>query len=80
MLNEPVYEYLHSISHQTLILFGSKDPMIPNPMIRKNTTSQLAQNCTKLIKGAQLVMIPNKGHFLPLDSVNELSDEISKFI
>ena len=80
MLNEPVYDYLHTISHQTLILFGSKDPMIPNPMIRKNTTSQLAQNCTKLIKGAQLVMIPNKGHFLPLDSVNELSDEIRKFI
>ncbi len=80
MLNEPVYEYLHTITHQTLILFGSNDPMIPNPMIRKKTTNQLAEQCAKRIKGAQLVMIPHKGHFLPLDSVNELSDEIRKFI
>jgi pimeloyl-ACP methyl ester carboxylesterase len=80
MINEPVYEYLHTITHQTLILFGTNDPMIPNPMIRKNTTSQLAEHCTKLIKRAKLIMIPHKGHFLPLDSVNELSEEVRKFI
>lgn len=80
MLKEPVYDYLASISHQTLIVFGTMDPMIPNPMLRRNTTEQLAKQGAKQIKHSNLIILPNKGHFLPLDAVHELEENIRNFI
>lgn len=80
MLNEPVHDYLHTLSHQTLIVFGTLDAMIPNPMLRRNNTEQLAQQCAKLIPHSTLILLPNKGHFLPLDSVKELEQGIRNFI
>lgn len=80
MLNEPVHDFLKSIHLPTLIMFGANDPMIPNPISRGKTTKGIAQFGHHSIPQSELHLLPLKGHFLPLDSVNEVSNAIKTFI
>lgn len=80
MLKEPVDGFLKSISIPTLIVFGEEDKMIPNPVTKRSKTIEIAKNAQKQIKDSTLVMIPNKGHFLPFEAENECANAIMEFI
>ena len=80
MLNEPVDDFLKSISIPTLIIFGEKDKMIPNPVTKRTKTVEIAKNAQKLIPNSKLIMIPGKGHFLPFEAENECISGIVDFL
>lgn len=80
MLNEPVHTFLPSISIPTLIVFGTKDQFIPNKLTKNKKTEDIAITAKKLIPKSVLVLLENKGHFLPLDAVKECNEHIVGFI
>lgn len=80
MLNEPVDMFLKSITVPTLIIFGEEDKMIPNPVTKRTKTVEIAKNAHKLIPNSNLLMIPNKGHFLPFEADNECVKAILDFL
>jgi pimeloyl-ACP methyl ester carboxylesterase len=80
MLNEPVYDYLHTIQKASLIIYGTHDPMIPNPISKNRNTSKLASFANKSISNSKLLLLNYKAHFLPLEAKNELANAISSFI
>lgn len=80
MLNEPVDMFLKSITVPTLIIFGEDDKMIPNPVTKRTKTVEIAKNAHKLIQNSNLLMIPNKGHFLPFEADNECVKAILDFL
>ena len=80
MLNEPVSDKLNLLDLPVHIVYGTKDKMIPNPLYHTTSTENFASNALKSFKNATLEMIPNKGHFLPLEAVNETINSIKKSI
>jgi pimeloyl-ACP methyl ester carboxylesterase len=80
MLNEPVYEYLNTITKPSLLVYGTHDPMIPNPIAKNRNTSHLASFANKSLLNSKLIMLNYKAHFLPLEAKNELANAIFSFI
>jgi pimeloyl-ACP methyl ester carboxylesterase len=62
MLRHPVLDRLGELSVPTLIVYGTDDRMIPNPVFHGGRTRAIAQAGQRAIPGAQLVMLPGAGH------------------
>lgn len=80
MLQEPVYNNLHTIHQPTLVLFGERDALIPNRLLHPTTTKQMAEQAVKLIPNAKLVMLTQCGHFLQIEKAEEVNDLIRDFL
>lgn len=80
MVSEPTSAYLSSLSLPSLILFGTADNMIPNPLKKGVKTKDIANDAAMLIPNAKLVLMPFKGHFLPLEASNECISSILDFL
>ena len=64
MLNEQINQFLHLVTAKTLLLFGSKDSMIPNRMLHPmETTEKIATQGAALIPKCELNIIKGAGHF-----------------
>ncbi|TNE91001.1 MAG: alpha/beta hydrolase [Deltaproteobacteria bacterium] len=62
MLDHPVADRLGDIAVPTLIVYGTKDRMIPNPVFTGGRTKTIAESGRDAIPGAQLVMLDGAGH------------------
>lgn len=62
---------IKSISIPTLIIQGRRDPYIPH-----NQVMRLRQD----IFGSELVFIENGGHFLPMDTPQEVAEHLNRWI
>ncbi len=80
MLNEPVLDFLHDIDIPVDLFFGTKDKMIPNPIFQHKSTLDFATEALKVFKNGRLELFPDKGHFLPIEAVNESVKAILKSI
>jgi len=81
MLDEPIFEQLSTIQTPTLIFYGEKDQLIPNPIIHpKLTTLEVAQQGNQQIKNSQLVMIPRAGHFVQWECAAKINEKILQYI
>ncbi len=73
MLNEPVFDKLHTIKQQTLVIFGERDALIPNKIIHPSTTKQVGETGVKQMLAARLEMIPRCGHFVHWEKAAEVN-------
>jgi pimeloyl-ACP methyl ester carboxylesterase len=80
MLNEPVHDQLHQIKTPTLIVYGERDALIPNRLIHPITTRHIAEHGAKKITDAQLIMLPQCGHFLQIEKADEVNRYFKDFI
>lgn len=65
MLQEPVFDQLAKIETPTLVFFGEEDRLIPNPLLNAHLkTVDVAQLGVEKLPQAQLVMVPEAGHFV----------------
>lgn len=80
MLEEPVIDKLHLIKQPTLILFGSKDALIPNKLIHHTTTEKMASEVVKKLPNATLEFLPDCGHFLQWEKAEEVNKLIIRFL
>lgn len=81
MLDYPVFDKLSEISIPTLVLFGYQDKLIPNQILHKDKTPfEIAKSGSAEIKNSKLVMLENCGHFVQLDKLEQVNQEILDFI
>lgn len=81
MLKEPIYEQLPHISAPTLIFYGEEDRLIPNPLLNAQlTTAEVGAAGAAKMPNAQLVMVPNAGHFVQWEGTSVIHPAISAFL
>lgn len=81
MLDDKVIDDLTKIKKPTLFLFSKNDMLIPNkylhPLLTIDVLSKTAQES---IKGSELVMINEAGHFLQFEKPTEVNAAIKEFM
>lgn len=80
MLREPVFDRLGQIDVPTLVLFGERDRMIPNPVLHGGTARALAERVTPRLPRAQLVMVPRAGHMVHFERPGAWNAAVEGFI
>jgi len=80
MLDHPVASRLPSVAAPTLIVYGSNDRMIPNPVFTGGRTARIARKGADAIPGSRLVMVPGAGHTVHHDAPRAFNDAVSSFL
>lgn len=81
MLKEPIYEQLPNITTPTLIFYGEEDRLIPNPFLNAQlTTAAVGAAGAAQIPNAQLVMVPEAGHFVQWEGAKRVHPAILSFL
>lgn len=62
MVEHPVVDRLGELRVPTLIVYGTDDRMIPNPVLHGGRTTQIAKEAGRAIPGATVVTVPGGGH------------------
>jgi len=80
MIDEPVFDHLKLITQPTLIIFGDEDALIPHRILNPSLTqASVAESGAKEIIGSKLVLFPNAGHYVHIERVGEVDNEIAGF-
>lgn len=80
MLDFPVADRLVEIRVPTLIVFGTDDRMIPNPVFTGGRTRAVAEAGHAAIAGSTLVMIPGAGHTVHHDAPEAFDAAVQQFL
>ncbi len=80
MVDQPVIDKLEQIKQPTLILFGENDNLIPNRYLNPGATNDIAEVGHSKIPNSELVMVPECGHFIPLEKADAFNDAIRQFL
>ena len=80
MVDYPVWARLPTLSVTTLIVFGTEDHMIPNPVFTGGRTRTVAEAGAARIPGATLVMIPRAGHTVHHDDPEAFNAAVERFL
>jgi pimeloyl-ACP methyl ester carboxylesterase len=80
MVDQPVIDKLDQIKQPTLILFGENDNLIPNRYLNPGFTREIAEYGHSKIPNSELVIVPQCGHFLPLEKPHILNEEVRNFL
>ena len=80
MLDHPVIDRLGEIHVPTLIVFGTDDHMIPNPVFNGGRTAAVARHGAEHIEGAELVLIPGAGHTVHHDAPAAFNEAVLAFL
>ena len=62
MVDHPVRERLGELRAPTLLVYGTEDRMIPNPVFTGGRTRDIAEQGHRAIPGSELVLIAGAGH------------------
>ncbi|RME24582.1 MAG: alpha/beta hydrolase [Deltaproteobacteria bacterium] len=80
MLDHPVWDRLGEVRTPTLIVFGSDDRMIPNPVFTGGTTRSVARQGAAALPDAALVMVPGAGHTVHHDAPDRFNEAVDWFL
>lgn len=80
MLRHPVIDRLDGIRAPTLIVYGTDDRMIPNPILNGGRTRAIAEAGRRGIAGSELVMIPRAGHTVHHDAPEDFNRAVATFL
>lgn len=81
MLDEPVYDHIHTISIPTLIIFGANDLLVPNRLLSPTATPlSIAQRGHKKIRHSQIVGISQAGHFVQFEAAQRFNELVTIFL
>lgn len=64
----------------TLIIFGEKDRLIPNPFMHGGFTRDVMQSGAEKIRGSKLVGLPRCGHTVQIDCHEEYNRTLARFV
>ena len=78
--NDFVRQNLDKIKVPTLILYGDKDRLIPNPFMHGGPTQQVMQYGRRNISSAALIALPNCGHTLQIDCSRKFNVGLRAFL
>jgi pimeloyl-ACP methyl ester carboxylesterase len=80
MLDHPVAHRLDEITAPTLLVYGTDDRMIPNPIFNGGSTRSVAEAGAAAIPGAQLALIPGAGHTVHHDAPEDFNRLVDDFL
>jgi pimeloyl-ACP methyl ester carboxylesterase len=80
MLDHPVAARLGEVQVPTLLIFGTDDRMIPNPVFNGGRTRAVAEAGRDAIPGAQLVLLPGAGHTVHHDDPQGFNEAVRSFL
>jgi len=80
MVDHPVLDRLDELDLPTLIVFGTDDKMIPNPVFTGGRTRTVAERGHRAIRGSQLVMLRGAGHTVHHDAPEAFNEAVDWFL
>jgi pimeloyl-ACP methyl ester carboxylesterase len=80
MLDHPVRDRLAEITVPTLIVYGTHDALIPNPIFHGGRTRGIAEYGRDHLPNAELVMLPGAGHGVQHDAPEAFNDALRAFL
>ncbi len=80
MIDHPVFERLGEIEHETLVVYGTEDHMIPNPIFTGGRTRTIAERGAGALTNARLVMLAGAGHTVHHDAPKSFNDAVRSFL
>ncbi len=80
MLDNLVLDLAKDVRAPTLIVYGTDDRMIPNPVFNGGRTRTIAEQAAAAIPGSRLVMIPGAGHTVHHDAPRAFNDAVGEFL
>lgn len=80
MVDNPVAERAKAIAVPTLIVYGSEDRMIPNPIFTGGRTRSIAERAHRLIPHSRLVMVEGAGHTVHHDAPRAFNEAVEEFL
>ncbi|MEZ4647258.1 MAG: alpha/beta fold hydrolase [Candidatus Eisenbacteria bacterium] len=80
MIDEPVAKRLDDIEQPTLVIFGENDGLIPNPYLHGGYSADVAHLGVEALPHAQLVLIPDCGHFAQFEKPVEVNSAVTGFL
>lgn len=80
MLAGPIYDSLPRLTVPTLLLFGEEDRFIPNPVLHKGSTRDLALLGASRIPRCQLRLFADTGHMLQFERPETCAAQMLGFL
>ncbi len=81
MLKEPVFSTLAKIKTPSLVFFGEEDQLIPNSFLNGHLkTLNVAQSGVEQMPAAELVMVPEAGHFVQWEGTALIHEKVRDFL
>jgi pimeloyl-ACP methyl ester carboxylesterase len=80
MVDFPVKDRLGELAVPTLIVYGTDDRMIPNPILHGGRTRGIAEIGHEAIADSELVMIPGAGHTVHHDAADAWNEAVEAFL
>ncbi len=80
MLDHPVGPRAREIAVPTLIVYGSDDRMIPNPIFTGGRTRAIAERAHQLVPHSRLLMIEGAGHTVHHDAPRAFNAALEEFL
>ena len=80
MVDFPIGERARNITVPTLIIYGTEDRMIPNPVFTGGRTREIAERGHRLISQSRLVLIEGAGHTVHHDSPKAFNAAVAEFL
>ncbi|MDX2474094.1 MAG: alpha/beta hydrolase, partial [Candidatus Krumholzibacteria bacterium] len=80
MIEAPVLDRLADITQPTLVLFGENDRLIPNRYLHGGHTVDIAEQGAQKMPAAELVMVPECGHFVQFEKPEVANQSMLEFL
>ncbi|MBM4368869.1 MAG: alpha/beta hydrolase, partial [Deltaproteobacteria bacterium] len=80
MVDHPVGDRARGIAVPTLIVYGSDDRMIPNPVFTGGRTRAVAERAHQLVPHSRLVVIEGAGHTVHHDAPRAFNAALEEFL
>ncbi len=80
MIDEPTTNRLAEVKQPTLVIFGEKDGLIPNPILHGGESKDIAAIGTKAIPNVALIMIPEAGHMVQMEKPAEFNQAVLSWL
>lgn len=80
MLDHPVWDRASGVAVPTLIVYGTDDRMIPNPVFNGGRTRDVAEAAARAIPGARLLLVPGAGHTVHHDAAEAFNQAVEEFL
>ncbi len=80
MIDEPTSDKLSLIQAQTLIIYGDKDGLIPNPYLHPGFPADVFKIGQKNIPNSILYEIKDCGHMIMIEKTNEFNQVVLNFL